>query len=73
MSRIDLDNNQIMEYELLTKSGERIQEPYLLIYLALKGSLSVRLSGAVLELTENNFLLVNPFQLHSVRLNDSSR
>lgn len=72
MSRIDLDNNQIMEYELLTKSGERIQEPYLLIYLALKGSLSVRLSEAVLELTENNFLLVNPFQLHSVRLNDSS-
>lgn len=72
MSRITLDNNQIMEYELLNGSSERVQEPYLLIYFVLKGSLTIHLSESILEMKEKDFLLVNPFRLHSVKMNDSS-
>lgn len=72
MSRIILDNNQIMDYELLAENGEQIQKPYLLIYFVLKGSLTIWQSEAVTEVNEKEFMLLNPFRIHSVDIHDSS-
>ncbi len=72
MSEISLGNHQIMEYELLTKSRERIQEPYLLIYFVLQGNLAVSVLETRYEMKEKSFLLMNPYQQHSVRMNESS-
>lgn len=72
MSGIALDANALMDFELLTGSEDAHYEANLAIYFVLMGKLTVHLSEEMLVLSENDFLIVSPFQTHSICLDESS-
>ncbi len=70
MKAMTLDEKQMMDFDLLVSSENVHYETDLTIYFVLNGGLSVGCSNSVLSLAEKDFLIVNPYQLHSVELEE---
>ena len=70
MRELTLDEKQIMDFDLLLASEDVHYDSHLIIYFVLNGRMTAETSDSVLFLSEKDFLIVNPFLLHSVRMEE---
>lgn len=68
--RENIDDRQMMDFELLTASEELHYEADLTIYFVLNGTMTVRIPEAELVLEEKDFVIINPFGYHALELGD---
>lgn len=70
MRELTLDEKQIMDFDLLLASEDVHYDSHLIIYFVLNGRMTAETSDSVLFLSEKDFLIVNPFLPHSVRMEE---
>lgn len=66
-----MDENQLMDFELLTPSVGEQYDALPQIFFVLNGKLAVGLAGSTLILSEKDFLILNPFQPYSAEIRES--
>lgn len=69
---MNLNERQLMDFELVTSSEEIEQELNLIIYYTINGKMIVHLGEKASELSEKDFIIINPFHNHSVEMNQTS-
>lgn len=72
MSGAVIDENQLMDFEVLLDSADNIYEANPVIYFVLNGTLAVSSPDVMLTLSKNDFIILNPFLPHSLKIGDES-
>ena len=70
MREMTAEKQQLMDFDLLISSEKTHYESDLTIYYVLSGRMQVEMGETVLDLAEQDFLILNPFQLHAAELKE---
>ena len=67
-----MDEKQLMDFDVLTPAEGEVSDADLQILFVLNGSASVQMAGTTLVLEEKDFLILNPFQLYTVKMDKNT-
>ena len=67
-----MDEKQLMDFDVLTPAEGEVSDADLQILFVLNGSASVQMAGTTLVLEEKDFLILNPFQLYTVKMDKNA-